>query len=86
MTSEESNPKRRTATDVMKQFLLGIAFGLLLLLLPLSYASITAIELKAFHLIGLAAFVSACGILAAALGNKFLSPLIKFLESIPPIG
>jgi len=52
----------------------------------LSYVSISAIELHLLHVIVLAALVLSCGILAAAFGNKFLSPLIKFLESIPPIG
>jgi amino acid transporter len=86
MTSEDSSPKHRTLTDVIKQFLLGIAFGLLITLIPLSYISISAIGLHLSHIIVLVALVLFCGILAAALGNKFLSPLMKFLESIPPIG
>ncbi|MBW4472124.1 MAG: hypothetical protein KME45_17195 [Stenomitos rutilans HA7619-LM2] len=86
MTSEDSSPKHRALTDVIKQILLGIAFGLLLTLIPLSYISISAIELDLLHIILLAAPVLFCGILAAAFGNKFLSPLTKFLESIPPIG
>ncbi|MBD2158174.1 hypothetical protein [Leptolyngbya sp. FACHB-16] len=86
MTSEDSSHKHRTLTDVIKQFLLGVAFGLLLALIPLSYVSISAIELHFLHVIVLATLVLSCGILAAAFGNKFLSPLMKFLESIPPIG
>jgi ABC-type nitrate/sulfonate/bicarbonate transport system permease component len=86
MTSEDSSPKHRTSTDVIKQFLLSIAFGLLLMLIPLSYISISAIELQLLHIVVLAALVLSCGIMAAAFGNKFLNPLMKFLESIPPIG
>ncbi len=86
MTSEDSTLKPRTATDVIKQFLLGIAFGLLVMLIPLSYISISAIEFQLLHVLGLTALVLLCGILAVAFGNKFLSPLMKFLESIPPIG
>lgn len=86
MASEDSSPRHRTLTDMIKQFLLGIAFGLLLTLIPLSYISISAIELHLLHIIVLAALVLFCGILAAAFGNEFLSPLMKFLESIPPIG
>jgi NhaP-type Na+/H+ and K+/H+ antiporter len=86
MTSEDSSLKHRTSTDVIKQFLLGIAFGLLLALIPLSYISISVIEMQLLHVVVLTALVLSCGILAAAFGNKFLSPLMKFLESIPPIG
>ena len=86
MTSEDSSLKHRTATDVIKQFLLGIAFGLLLMLVPLSYISISAIELQLLQVVVLAALVLLCGILAAALGSKFLGSLMKFLESIPPVG
>ena len=86
MTSEDNSPKHRTSTDVIKQFLLGIAVGLLLMLIPLSYVSISAMELQLLHVVILATLVSFCGILAAAFGSKFLSPLMKFLESIPPIG
>lgn len=86
MTSEDSSSKQRTLVDVIKQFLLGIAFGLLLMLIPLTYTSISAIELKLLHAVVLAVLILACGIMAAAFGNKFLSPLMKFLESIPPIG
>jgi len=86
MISEDSSPKHRTSTDVMKQFLLGIAFGVLFMLIPLFYISISVIELKLLHVVVLAALVLSCGILAAAFGNKFLSPLMKFLESIPTVG
>lgn len=86
MTSEESSPKQRTATDVIKQFLLGIAFGLLLMLIPLAYISLSVIKLQLLSVIALAALVLACGILAATFGNKFLGPFMKFLESVPPIG
>ncbi len=86
MTSEDSSPKQRTLMDATKQFLLGIVFGLLLTLIPLSYISISAIELKVLHGVVLAGLILSCGVLAVAFGNKFLSPLMKFLESIPPIG
>jgi len=86
MTSEDNSLKHRTSTDVIKQFLLGIAVGLLLMLIPLSYVSISAIELQLLHVVVLAALILFCGILAAAFGSKFLTPLMKFLESIPPIG
>ena len=86
MTSEDSSPKHRTSIDVIKQFLLGIAFGLLLMLIPSFYISISVIKLKLSHVVVLAALVLSCGILAAAFGNKFLSLLMKFLESIPPVG
>ncbi|NJK52843.1 MAG: hypothetical protein HC936_08440 [Leptolyngbyaceae cyanobacterium SU_3_3] len=86
MTSEDSSSKQRTLIDMIKQFLLGIAFGLLLMLAPLSYISISAIELKLLQVVVLAVLILSCGILATAFGNKFLSPLMKFLESIPPVG
>lgn len=86
MTSEDNSLEPRTPTDVIKQFLLGIAVGLLLMLIPLSYVSISAIELQLLHIVVLAALVLFCGILAVAFEGKFLSPLMKFLESIPPIG
>lgn len=86
MVSEDSSSKQRTLMDMIKQFLLGIAFGLLLMLIPLGYISVSAIELKLLTVIVLAVVILSCGILAAAFGNKFLSLLIKFLESIPPIG
>ncbi|MBD2580371.1 hypothetical protein [Oscillatoria sp. FACHB-1406] len=86
MKFENSSQKQRTSTDAIKQFFLGLAFGLLFLLVPLSYISISAMELNLLDVVVLAALVLSCGILAAAFGNKFLSPLIKFLESVPPIG
>lgn len=86
MASEDNSLKHRTSTDVIKQFLLGTAVGLLLMLIPLSYVSISAMELQLFHIVVLAVLILFCGILAAAFGSKFLSPLMKFLESIPPIG
>lgn len=86
MPPETHNLKRRTSTDVIKQFLLGIAVGLLLMLIPLAYVSISAMELQLLHGVVLAVLVLCCGILAAAWGSKFLSPVMKFLESIPPIG
>lgn len=88
MKFEDNGLKHRTSTDVIKQFLLGIAIGLLLMLMliPLSYVSISAMELQLLHVGILAALVLFCGILAATFGSKFLSPLMKFLESIPPIG
>lgn len=86
MTFEQNSLKHRTSTDAIKQFLLGIVVGLLLILIPLSYVSISAIELQLLQVVVLTALVLLCGILAAAFGSKFLSPLMKFLESVPPIG
>lgn len=86
MTFEDSSSEQRTLMDVIKQFLLGISFGLLIMLIPLGYISISAIELKSLHVVVLAALVLFSGILAAAFGSKFLLPLMKFLESIPPVG
>lgn len=86
MTSEDSSSEQRTLIDVIKQFLLGIAVGLLLMLIPLAYISISTMELKLLHVVVLAVLILSCGILAAAFGSKFLSPLMKFLESIPPVG
>ncbi|OUC12336.1 MAG: hypothetical protein B0A82_22940 [Alkalinema sp. CACIAM 70d] len=85
MTPEDGSSKHRSFSDVMKQFLLGIAFGLVLMLIPFSYISLSAIDWQLLHGVALAALVISCGILAAIGGNKFLRPLMKFLESIPPI-
>ncbi len=45
MTFEDSHPKEQISIDVIKQFLLGIAFRRLLTLIPLTYISISTIEL-----------------------------------------
>jgi hypothetical protein len=86
MTTEENNPKRRTSTELPQQFLLGIAFGVLLALIPLTYLSISTLEMKLLYIELMAALVLTCGILAVLLGEKFLQPLITFLKSVPPFG
>ena len=86
MRSENSTPKRRSLTDLAQQFLMGIAFGLLLALIPLFYISVSTLELKLLYVEVLIALVFSCGILAVIFGAKFLSPLIIFLKSIPPWG
>lgn len=86
MASEDNGSKQRTVIDITKQFLLGTTFGLLVMLIPLSYISISATALTLSYVIILAVFILSCGILAATFGSKFLSPLTKFLESIPPVG
>lgn len=86
MTSENSTPKRRSLTDLAQQFLMGIAFGLLLALIPLFYISVSTLELKLLYVEVLSALVFSCGRLAVISGEKFLSPLIIFLKSIPPWG
>jgi formate/nitrite transporter FocA (FNT family) len=86
MTPEESSPKRRTLTDLTQQFLLGIACGVLLALIPVFYISVSNLEVKLLYVELLAALVLACGILTVLLGEKFMKPLITFLKSIPPVG
>lgn len=86
MTSEENSPQRRTLTDLSQHFLLGIAFGVLLALIPLSYLSLSTLEMKPLYVELLAALVLTCGVLAALFGKTFLQPLIIFLQSIPPVG
>lgn len=86
MTSEENSPQRRTVTKLSQQFLVGIAFGVLLALIPLTYLSLSTLETKPLYVELMAALVLTCGILAVLFGEKFLQPLIVFLESIPPFG
>ena len=86
MTSEENSPQRRTLTDLSQQFLLGIACGVLLALIPLTYLSLSTLETKPLYVELLAAPVLTCGVLAALFGKTFLQPLIIFLKSIPPVG
>ncbi|UBF24345.1 hypothetical protein K9N68_21900 [Kovacikia minuta CCNUW1] len=86
MTPEANNPKRRTLTELSQQFFLGTAFGMLLALIPLTYLSLSTLEMKPLYVELLAALVLTCGILAVLFGKTFLQPLITFLESIPPIG
>lgn len=86
MAPEENSPKHRTLTELSQQFLLGTAFGVLLALIPLTYLSLSTLEIKSLYVELMAALVLTCGIFAALLGNKFLQPLITFLKSIPPFG
>ena len=86
MTPEEDNPQRRTVTELSQQFFLGIAFGVLLALIPLTYLSLSTLEMKPLYVELMAALVLTSGILAVLFGKKFLQPLIAFLESLPPIG
>lgn len=86
MTPEEDSPQRRTVTELSQQFLLGTAFGVLLALIPLTYLSLSTLEMKPLYVELLAALVLTCGILAALFGKTFLHPLITFLKSIPPFG
>ena len=86
MTPEENSPNRRTLTELSQQFLLGIAFGILLALIPLTYLSLSTLEMKPLYVTLMAALVLTCGLLAVLLGEKFLNPLITFLKSIPPFG
>ncbi|HEY9656892.1 MAG TPA: hypothetical protein V6C65_00405 [Allocoleopsis sp.] len=86
MAPEENSPKRRTLTELSQQFLLGTAFGVLLALIPLTYLSLSTLEMEPPYVELMAALVLTCGILATLLGDKFLRPLIVFLKSIPPFG
>lgn len=86
MAPEENSPKRRTLTELSQQFLLGTAFGMLLTLIPLTYLSLSTLEMEPLYVELMAALVLTCGILATLLGGKFLRPLIVFLKSIPPFG
>jgi hypothetical protein len=86
MRDEESSSKQRTLIHVIMQFLGGIALGLLFMLIPLSYISVSAIEFKLLHISALILLLLSFGILAASFGKKFLDPLMNFLESLPPIG
>lgn len=86
MNPQENSPKHRTLTELSQQFLLGIAFGMFLALIPLTYLSISTLEMKPLYVELMAALVLTCGILAVLLGKKFLQLATAFLESIPPIG
>lgn len=86
MTPEENSPKRRTLTELSQQFLLGTAFGVFLVLIPLTYLSLSTLEMEPLYVELMVALVLTCGILATLLGDKFLRPLIVFLQSIPPFG
>ncbi|MBE9139196.1 hypothetical protein IQ254_18680 [Nodosilinea sp. LEGE 07088] len=85
MVPEDNQPQRRTVTDIAYQFLLGIAFGLVLASLPALCISVSVLEWRTTYVTILGTIVMLCGILSASLGNRFLKPLITFLESIPPV-
>lgn len=85
MTPEDNAAKNRTLSDIVYQFSLGIAFGLVLAMLPALLISWSVLEWCTLYLAILGGGVLLCGVLSAILGKQFLAPLINFLESMPPI-
>ncbi|HAZ47416.1 MAG TPA: hypothetical protein DCZ55_23910 [Cyanobacteria bacterium UBA11371] len=87
MQSDNSNSKQRTWTDIATQFFLGAALGLVLALIPLLCISLSTVSLTTIQIVvivlGLAGF---CATLSAIFGNRFLSLVTTFLDSIPPVG
>lgn len=84
MHSENTDPKHRTLADIVFQFFLGAAIGLILALFPLSFIWMSALGLKVLHIVLSIGFIAFCGTLSAIWGNKFLAKLFSLLESIPP--
>jgi cytochrome c biogenesis protein CcdA len=85
MNSEDQVSKRRTLTDIAYQFVLGTAFGLVLIMLPAFFISLSTLEWQSSYLEVLGIVVVLCGFLSAILGKSFFKPLIQFLESIPTV-
>ncbi|MEL6399493.1 MAG: hypothetical protein AAFO87_08250 [Cyanobacteria bacterium J06607_6] len=85
MTPKDNADKHRALADIVYQFSLGIAFGLVLAMLPALLISWSVLEWCTLYLAILGGGVLLCGVLSAILGKQFLAPLINVLESMPPI-
>jgi hypothetical protein len=72
--------------DIAIQCLLGLAFGVLFVAVPLSYFQyFSPDKVLPIHLICSAIFVLGCGLLSATWGSKFLQLLSNLIESMPSI-
>ncbi|ESA36890.1 hypothetical protein N836_04845 [Leptolyngbya sp. Heron Island J] len=80
MTPQEE--QRRTLSELGYQFLLGTALGLIFALIPLA---ITTPALTLWNTVATIVIVLLFGLLSVTFGKKFLSALMQFLESLPPV-
>ena len=86
MQTDNHDRQPRTARNIAIQFLIGLGFGLLLILIPFSYFAYFAPGLvHAIHLWIAGGIVLVCGILSALVGNQFVHFLIKLVESLPSV-
>lgn len=85
MTSEETQPKQRTLSDRAYDLLLGALFGLLLAVLPAMLISLSTLEWRVSYIVALGLLSLLCGVLSAVFGSKFLGPLMRIIESVPPV-
>ena len=82
MTPQEEQANRRTLSELGYQFLLGTAVGLILALIPLA---ITTPGFTLWNTVATVAIVLLFGALSVIFGKRFLSALLQFLESLPPV-
>ncbi|MEM6520521.1 MAG: hypothetical protein AAF892_11470 [Cyanobacteria bacterium P01_D01_bin.71] len=85
MTSEEAQPKRRTLSDLVYAFLLGIAFGLVFAMLPAMFISLSTLEWHVSYIVALGLLSLLSGVASAVFGKSFLKPLIWLIESVPTV-
>jgi hypothetical protein len=86
MQDDLQDRQSRTARSIAIQFLLGLMFGLLFILIPFSYFAYFAPgSVHAIHLWIAGGFVLVCGILSALVGKQFVHFLMRLVESLPPV-
>ncbi|MEL6160056.1 MAG: hypothetical protein AAGJ95_09920 [Cyanobacteria bacterium J06554_11] len=80
--TEAAVSNHRTLADVAYQFCLGAALGLVVAGISLA---ISMPDFQRWNLLASVAVVLVSGLLSASFGKHFLSRLISFIESFPPI-
>jgi hypothetical protein len=82
MESETTGLNRRTPAKIALQFLIGLAIGSAIILIPISYFNFFTPGISSIQIAASAGFVLVCGLLSAIWGNKGLEILVKIIESM----
>lgn len=79
MASEDTELKQRQSTKVIYRFLGGAALGALMVSIPISYGSLTDLNLVQVGVASL--LVLSTGLLSSMWGEKFIAALTQVLDS-----
>ena len=82
MTSEEINLKQHSSTKVIYRFLGGAALGALVVMIPISYGSPTALSLVQVTIASVV--VLTCGVLSSLWSKTFIDAVLQLLNASSP--
>jgi hypothetical protein len=86
MPFEDNSPQEQTPSVIASRFLIGVALGLVLLLVYLVSAMLLSLSSIEWNVTKISIFASVpivCGLLSAVFGKRFLDMLIAIIGNLP---